>query len=111
MKGTEKYTKVEAVDEKEYNAHHHYEVQNAENQELLNSIYFQKGPIKECGVNGCHNEDLIVIVIDRLEGFQNSPYACHENFVAIEKLKEALSYLRDRTNNRIARNVEGTHVI
>lgn len=29
-------------------------------------VKFQKGPIKENGVNGCHQEGLIAIVIDRL---------------------------------------------
>jgi len=111
MKGTEKYTKVEAVDEKEYNAHHHYEVHNAENQECLTNIYFQKGPIKECGVNGCHHEDLIAIVLDRLDSFQESPYNCYENAMAIRSLEDAMAWLRKRTDKREERGVEGTHII
>ena len=35
------------------------------------SICFQNGPIKENGVNGCQNEDLIAVVIDRLQQFFN----------------------------------------
>jgi len=66
---------------------------------------------KECGVNGVMNEDLIVMVIDRLQSFQESPYKCRENAIAITKLEEALLWLRKRTMDREARNVEGTHKI
>ena len=49
--------------------------------------------IKECGVNGVNNEDLINMVIERLEHFQRSEYACRENAIAITKLEEALLLL------------------
>ena len=39
-------------------------------------IRFQNGPIKENGVNGCQNEDLIIVVIDRLRGAQQGDFAC-----------------------------------
>lgn len=74
-------------------------------------INFQKGPVQENGINGCHNEDLIVIVIDRLQSFQNSDYKCRENAIAITKLEEALMWLEKRTANRKARGVEGTSQI
>jgi len=110
--GTEKYTKVFAVDEPEFNANHHYKVFDAETWGYgLTEVTFQKGPILENGVNGCYNEDLIAMVIDRLESFQNSPYECSENAMAITKLKDALWWLRKRTELREARGVEGTHEI
>lgn len=110
--GTEKYTKVFAVDEPEFNANHVYEVESASNDPVnLTTVHFQKGPIKENGVNGCMNEDLIAMVIDRLESFQDSPYKCRENALAITKLEEALLWLRKRTMDREARGVEGTHVV
>lgn len=110
--GTEKYTKVFAVDEPEFNANHVYRVSAADNDStLLTKVTFQKGPIKESGVNGCCNEDLIAMVIDRLESFQNSPYECSENAMAITKLKDALWWLRKRTELREARGVEGTHEV
>lgn len=111
MRGTEDYTKIVAKDQKEFNAHHHYKVVTVENGENVTDIYFQKGPIKECGVNGCHHEDLIAIVIDRLESFQDSEYRCRENALAITKLDEALHWLRHRTVERKTRGVEGTSAV
>jgi acetamidase/formamidase len=72
-------------------------------------VSFQNGPIKESGVNGCHNEDLIAIVIDRLQCFQAGDYACRENAIALTKLEEAMHWLNHRTQARINRGVEGTH--
>ena len=77
----------------------------------LAEIHFQEGPIKECGVNGCCNEDLIVMCIRRLEGFQSSEFKCRENAMAITKLEEALLWLRKRTMGRENRGVEGTHEV
>ena len=71
-------------------------------------IRFQNGPIKENGVNGCQNEDLIIVVIDRLRGAQQGDFACRENALAITKLEEALLWLNYRTNSRVHRGVEGT---
>ena len=109
--GTENYTTVHAIDDKEFNSNHSYVVKTKETGVDVTHVHFQKGPIKENGVNGCHNEDLIAIVIDRLMDFQASPYHCRENGLAITKLEEALHWLRHRTNGRIQRGVEGTSVI
>ena len=51
------------------------------------------------------NEDLIAMVIDRLQSFQESEYKCRENAVAITKLEEALMWLRKRTQDREDRGV------
>lgn len=80
-------------------------------EEILGKIHFQEGPIKECGVNGVCNEDLINIVIERLESFQKSEFNCRENEMAITKLEEALLWLRKRTMARERRGVEGTHTV
>lgn len=109
--GTEKYTKVVVMDEKEFNTNHFYEVRSADGNELLGVVKFQKGPIKENGVNGIANEDLLNIVIDRLSSFQDSPYKCRENAIAITKIEEAVLWLRKRTMDRERRNVEGTSKI
>ena len=110
--GTEKYTQVYATDEKEFNANHSYSVSTTkEPSDILTEVKFQKGPIKECGVNGVCNEDLIAMVIDRLQSFQESPFKCRENALAITKFEEGLLWLRKRTMDREARNVEGTHVV
>lgn len=114
---TQKYTYVTHEDDFEFNVPHHFEVwaKDRENKNaphsILCEINFQKGPIKENGVNGCCNEDLIAMVIRRLEGFQLSEFKCRENAVAITKLEESLMWLRKRTNDREARGVEGTNTV
>jgi len=74
----------------------------------LTHVSFQNGPVKEQGVNGCTNEDLIAIVIDRLWSFQNGPFHCRENRIALQHLEEALHWLNHRTADRQRRGVEGT---
>jgi len=91
-------------------AHRHYVIVDTEGSDVaLGSINFQNGPILEAGVNGVTNEDLIAICIDRMGGFQAGPYACKENEMALERLTEALMWLRKRANDREAHGVEGTH--
>jgi hypothetical protein len=109
--GTEKYTQVFATDTPDFGANHAYQVRRREDDSshVLAVVNFQKGPIREFGVNGCMNEDLIAMVIDRLEGFQTTQFKCRENALAITKLEEALLWLRKRTMDREARGVEGTH--
>ena len=87
--GTARHTAVMAMDNKGAgNANHRYQIINAKSQKVLDEIHFQDGPIKEAGINGIHNEDLIAIVIDRMEGFQNSEFGCAENAMAMIKLEE-----------------------
>lgn len=81
-----------------------------EHIELLQKVHFQEGPIKESGVNGVMNEDLIAMIICRLEHFNQSEFSCRENSMAITKLEEALLWLRKRTMGREQRGVEGTHI-
>ncbi len=73
------------------------------------TVLFQNGPIKESGVNGVTQEALLAIVADRLQSFQNGPFACESNQKALDYTLLALSFLQDRTRTRIARGVEGTH--
>jgi len=72
-------------------------------------IHFQEGPIKEFGVNGITGEALLAIEIDRLRGFQEGPFRCRENAIALTKIEEALMWLQRRTLARIKRGVEGTN--
>lgn len=110
-KFTQKYTKVYCEDEWKYNAPHHFTVETANDNNYLCHIDFQEGPIKECGVNGVANEDLLLMVLTRLEAFQHSEYQCRENYEAIIAINEAIDSLRRRTNKREARGVEGTSKI
>lgn len=108
--GTNEYTEIYAIDEKEFNANHEYTVSAVNSTNDYAKVSFQKGPIKENGVNGCHNEDLIAIVIDRLECLNQGDFKCRENSIAITKLEEALMWLNKRTANRKARGVEGLNI-
>jgi hypothetical protein len=119
---TSKYTEVwhEEPEEMNYNAPHNFEVLTTLSDArkdlstapyLLQKIHFQEGPVKECGVNGVMNEDLIAMVITRLEHFQKSEFACRENALAITKLEEALLWLRKRTMGREKKGIEGTHKV
>jgi hypothetical protein len=91
-------------------ANHIYQVKSGDKDEDVNFIIaFQNGPIKEFGVNGVTGEALLAIEIDRLRGFQNGPYKCRENSIALTHIEEALMWLQRRTVERIKRGVEGTH--
>jgi len=110
--GTSEHTKVFRDTSAEFNAPNEYRIYKLEDgKETLAEISFQTGPIKERGVNGIHNEDLIAIVIDRLNHFQDSDFKCRENALSITKLEESLHWLRHRTNNRINRGIEGTSTV
>lgn len=110
-KFTQKYTKVYCEDDWKYNAPHHFNVETAEGNYHLCHVDFQEGPIKEVGVNGVANEDLLLMVLCRLEAFQKSEYRCQENDDAIVAITEAVNALRRRTTYREIREVEGTSAI
>jgi hypothetical protein len=106
--GADRFTDVFAVDKPGAGgACHEYLIETKELQNV-GEVKFQKGPVKETVANGCFIEDLITIVIDRLQGFQNGDFPCRENALALTKLEEALHWLDHRTNDRQRRGVEGT---
>ena len=106
--GTDKYTEVLADANKFYNCSPNFAVRTKATREILADIHFQDGPVKEVGINGVANEDLIVMVMHRLNQFQKSDYACKENADAVRHLQDALDSLRARTNKRVQRGVVGT---
>ena len=78
------------------------------------SIAWQRGPLGRGAdrkkPNGAFAEDVIAAALDRIQFYQQTSagkFACRQN--AITKLKEALFWLNDRTEEREARRVEGTH--
>ena len=100
--GTTRFTKVICVDKPGIRgACHEYQILSAETEIPFAEISFQNGPVKENGINGIRDEDLINILIDRLEGFQTSDFACRENEIVLEKLEESLKALNIRTAKRI----------
>ena len=70
-------------------------------------IKFQAGPLPE-GINGCSIEDVIDVLVTRLEGYQSGAFVCRENDLAITKLEEAKQWLLCRTSKRQVQGVEGT---
>ncbi len=109
-KFTQNYTNVYCEDNWNYNAPHNFTILGKEGNKL-SEIHFQEGPIKEVGINGVNNEDLLLMVITRLEAFQNSDYRCEENQQALDSLYDAVDCLRNRTNRRISEHKEGTSEI
>lgn len=79
---------------------HDFEIYRATDNKLVGSLHFQQGMLEEEGVNGVLNEDLLLILIDRIESFQRSKLACRENENALGKLYEALMWLNKRNNRR-----------
>lgn len=108
---TTKYTYVEGGNKSDMNvtAFHDFTVRKSDDDSVLQEIHFQQGPINECGVNGVTNEDLLLMIITRLQMFNQGKFSCRENSMAITKLEEAVMWLRKRTQEREARGVEGTH--
>ena len=113
--GSQRFTTVRVLDEPSYGgACHTYHIGRPDLEEDFPSdefgyVRFQKGPVKEAGINGCHQEDLIAIVIDRLQHFQKGDFKCRENALALTKLEEAMHWLNHRTRDREKREVEGTN--
>jgi hypothetical protein len=111
--------KTFAIDEPGHGgACHHYHVITQQGEAwtvglVLADIEFQNGPINEkgIGIKGVQNEDLLAIVMDRLQGFQKGPYQCEDNALALDAIKEAMGHLERRTKQRIDRGVEGTHTV
>lgn len=72
-------------------------------------VIFQNGPIAEAGVNGLTHEVLLEIVAHRLECFSKWPYSTCYNVRALSLVRQAQDQLHQRTRERMARGVEGTH--
>lgn len=75
--------------------------------DVLLRVEFQNGPIQEVGLNGAQQEHLAVIILDRLRSFQAGPFASQYNENAISCFFDGLRWLKQRTVDRIARQVEG----
>ena len=98
--------KVYAYEEDELKGHR-YGVLLGNNLEA--QIDFQKGAVKEVGVNGLTNESLLTILIHRTNELNNK-FPCVENIIAVEHMLDALANFNQRTQKRISRGVEGMAV-
>jgi hypothetical protein len=109
--GTKNYTEIKILDKQEFNANHWYKVVKIDvepHETVFADVKFQKGPIIEHGINGCHNEDLLNIVMHRLQCLNRGKFECEENRKAIVALNECLTHLRSRTERRKIAGTEGT---
>jgi hypothetical protein len=117
VNGLNEAISIRAVDEPGAGgANHRYEiaiplqqVPHDDLKESFTAINFQKGPIKEAGINGISNEALLAIVADRLKSFQAGEFSTKENAVALTHVESAMLWLHKRTNDRLRRGVEGTN--
>jgi len=77
------------------------------------TISWQNGPLgrgsERKEPNGAFVENIIKAAATRIEYYQNSKFACEENAQALDHLNAALWILNNRTKDREARQVEGTH--
>ena len=66
----------------------------------------QSDPISEVGINGCQALDMLIYTKCFFESL-NDAFPCHENMETLEWLTQAIYWQNKRTENRLARNVEG----
>ena len=108
-------TVVLVRDEKSHGgAHHEYVIlqcnDNGEpirDKPVFAKVQFQKGGRALNGINGCTNEDLIGIVMHRLSCLQSGEFPSDYNVKALAALDSGLFWLTKRTQDRLARGVEG----
>jgi hypothetical protein len=77
----------------------------------LATVRFQRGPVKEAGVNGVFVEDLLRIALAQIEKYQTAEagrYSCGENAEAMAHVMRALDALDARTKKREACGALGT---
>lgn len=61
--------------------------------------------------NGAFVEDIILVIISRVEFYQRTKFACTQNDETLKHLKAALASMQKRTAEREEREVEGTHEV
>ncbi len=71
-------------------------------------VVFQRGPVKENGVNGATNGALLAILLHRTKVL-NDKFPCEENNRALYHMTKALEAFNERTAGRVLRGVEGTN--
>lgn len=77
------------------------------------SIRWQDGPLGKGDdrqePNGVFVETVLSAALQRLNYYQSGKFQCWQNHDAILHISRAIACLRDRTQRRAARGVEGTH--
>lgn len=92
------------------NVHTTYRISVAEGREDRHDTMLHFTQAKPDHVNfGITNENLIAVVIDRLECLQKGSFPCEENDVALDGLRKGLQALKDRGKRRYLNNTAGKH--
>jgi len=87
-------------------ASHRYELSIA--GQPIGVIQFQKGPRHEPGSTpGATEAAIAAVLIDRLQRFQEGPFACRENAIQLTHLEDVLHWTRHRADARARRGVLG----
>lgn len=71
-------------------------------------IQFQQGLPPEVGINGARIEDVVDIVIAKLEAYQGGELACKENEEAIRSLIQVKDAMARRRQRRMLQGVFNT---
>jgi hypothetical protein len=95
-----------------YKEQNEYDLLNFKGEKLndCQKVVFYKLNDDGTSENGTTIEEMLRVSIERLNSL-NKRFPCRENALAITKMEEALMWLNKRTENRIARGVEGKHLI
>ena len=94
---------------------HKYELAQFEGSEPQTIQFIEKIPVAEGSTelktvnDGTTNEELLSVLIDRIRYLQGK-FPCCENIVVIMNLEDSLMWLKKRTADRLARNVEGKQI-
>jgi len=96
---------------------HKYIMDNFEHDDTQHVIQFiEKVPVEgsaggvlETVHNGTTNEEVLRVLIDRMQYLQGK-FPCRENAIVITNLEESLMWLEKRTADRQARGVEGKQI-
>jgi len=85
-----------------------YRVYGADN---VLSLEFHEGCNPHDSLNGWLVEDLLAILVDRMEQHQAGPFASRENALAITSLQQAELWLHRRRALRVAAGTSGTQKV
>ena len=93
------------------NAYNEYVIRTKDDEPVeLARVKFQKGAREEPGSEvGVIDSDLLEIVRDRLKLFQEGEFERTENAMALVHIETAIMWLNRRVEDRIKRDVIGTH--
>ena len=83
-----------------FGLYRHYEINVLYSGREPIQLDFQNGPVAVYGANGCSEEDLLAIVIDRLTCFQKGKLASASTGGALTCAQTALGCLQERPKDR-----------